>query len=386
MPSKRNFSYSQHPNRAARAAHAKGDPLFRTYDTSYIQPKKSKAPVVIAVVLLVVVLCAVGFGAYFVYTNYIGPSTELLAEGEEATIVVEEGESASEIAQTLFEAQLVTRASTFTSRVEELGVAGDLKPGTYTFAGGTELDDIIAALQEGPELDTFTVPEGSTLATIASIVEEATEGRITAEEFTASASDASVYAEQFDFLADAGTNSLEGFLFPKTYEIDDDDTAESIIVMMLEQFELEIADLDWSYAESQGLSVYEAVILASIVEKESTDDDEVRATVASVFYNRLNNFGEPNYGYLQSDATMAYEIGSDPTAEDLATDSAYNTYTNQGLPPTPICSPGLASLEAVCSPATTDYYFFYFATDVSGEVQYYFAATYEEHLANIANN
>ena len=377
--SKRQLTYSNHPNRAARAAHAKGEPLFRTYDTSYIEPKKSKGPKIVAIVLAIVIVAVVAAAAYYIYSTYYASSVELLEEGVEAVVVVEEGDSASDIAQALVDACLITRTSKFTSRVEELGVSGDLKPGTYTFYGGDEVDDIIAALQEGPELETFTVPEGSTLATIAEIVEEASDGSITAEDFIEAASDASVYADSFDFLESAGTNSLEGFLFPKTYEIDDDDTAESIITMMLEQFEIETADLDWSYAESQGLTIYDAVNLASIVEKESTDDDEIRATVASVFYNRLNNFGEPNYGYLQSDATTAYEVGHDPTSEDLATDSDYNTYTNQGLPPTPICSPGLASLEAVCSPAETSYYFFYFETDENGDIQYYFSETYEEH-------
>ena len=113
--------------------------------------------------------------------------------------------------------------------------------------------------------------------------------------------------------------------------------------------------------------------LASIVEKESSGDDGIRAQVASVFYNRLGNMGDPNYGFLQSDATTAYEVGRDPTAEDVATDAPYNTYTNQGLPPTPICSPGLACLQAVCAPAETNYYFFYFAPDEAGVMQYFSA-------------
>ena len=85
--------------------------------------------------------------------------------------------------------------------------------------------------------------------------------------------------------------------------------------------------------------------------------------MASVFYNRLNNFGDPNYGFLQSDATTAYELGHDPTPEDIKNPTPFNTYTNTGLPPTPICSPGLDCLQAVCNPAQTNYFFFYFAPD-----------------------
>ena len=124
-------------------------------------------------------------------------------------------------------------------------------------------------MQAGPAAGhTLTVPEGFTLGQIASSVAEATGGRITAEAFQTAASDASVYAADFAFLADAGQNSLEGFLFPKTYEVDDDATADSIIRMMLSQFQAETANLDWAYATDRGFSVYDAVKLASIVEKE----------------------------------------------------------------------------------------------------------------------
>ena len=379
---KRQITYSEHPNRAARAAHAKGEPLFRTYDTSAIEPKRSKWPVVLAIIIAIVIVVALGFGINAIYQNFFAPSDTLVDDGVEVSIVVEDGEGAGDIAESLVEGGLISKTSEFTNRVSELDVGGDLKPGSYTFTGGTSVDDIIAALQEGPEAQTLTVPEGSTVEEIAASVDEFTEGRVSSEDFVAAASDASAYADSYDFLEDVGSNSLEGFLFPKTYEIEDDDTAETIIYKMLSQFQTETADLDWSYAEKQGLSIYDAVNLASIVECESTDDAEVRADVASVFYNRLNNTDATTHGYLQSDATTAYEVGHDPTSEDLDTDSDYNTYTNEGLPPTPICSPGLASLQAVCEPADTDYYFFYFEEDENGDMQYYFSETYEEHQKN----
>ena len=260
-----------------------------------------------------------------------------------------------------------------------MGVDSQLKPGTYTFAGGMSLDAIINQLTAGPVANALTIPEGSTLEAVAQSVATFTENRITADAFTAAASDASSYAADYDFLADAGTNSLEGFLFPETYEIGDDATAESVVRMMLDQFKTETSGLDWSYPQSQGLTIYDAVKLASIVERESSGDEQIRAQVASVFYNRLNNFGDPNYGFLQSDATTAYELGHDPTPEDIKNPTPFNTYTNTGLPPTPICSPGLDCLQAVCNPAQTNYFFFYFAPDESGTMQYYFSETYEEH-------
>ena len=380
MPQHRKqVTYSQRPNHAARSAHARGERQFRTYDTSYIRPKKSKAPAIVAAVLAVLVVGGLAWGALTLFNSCSAQSVELLAEGQEATITVAEGAGAKVVGEQLAEARLVSNAGDFTKRVNEMGVDSQLKPGTYTFAGGMSLDAIINQLTAGPVANALTIPEGSTLEAVAQSVATFTENRITADAFTAAASDASSYAADYDFLADAGTNSLEGFLFPKTYEIGDDATAESVVRMMLDQFKTETSGLDWSYPQSQGLTIYDAVKLASIVERESSGDEQIRAQVASVFYNRLNNFGDPNYGFLQSDATMAYELGHDPTPEDIKNPTPFNTYTNTGLPPTPICSPGLDCLQAVCNPAQTNYFFFYFAPDESGTMQYYFSETYEEH-------
>lgn len=380
MPQHRKqVTYSQRPNHAARSAHARGERQFRTYDTSYIRPKKSKAPAIVAAVLAVLVVGGLAWGALTLFNSCSAQSVELLAEGQEATITVAEGAGAKVVGEQLAEARLVSNAGDFTKRVNEMGVDSQLKPGTYTFAGGMSLDAIINQLTAGPVANALTIPEGSTLEAVAQSVATFTENRITADAFTAAASDVSAYAADYDFLADAGTNSLEGFLFPKTYEIGDDAAAESVVRMMLDQFKTETSGLNWSYPQSQGLTIYDAVKLASIVERESSGDEQIRAQVASVFYNRLNNFGDPNYGFLQSDATTAYELGHDPTPEDIKNPTPFNTYTNTGLPPTPICSPGLDCLQAVCNPAQTNYFFFYFAPDESGTMQYYFSETYEEH-------
>ena len=380
MPQHRKqVTYSQRPNHAARSAHARGERQFRTYDTSYIRPKKSKAPAIVAAVLAVLVVGGLAWGALTLFNSCSAQSVELLAEGQEATITVAEGAGAKVVGEQLAEARLVSNAGDFTKRVNEMGVDSQLKPGTYTFAGGMSLDAIINQLTAGPVANALTIPEGSTLEAVAQSVATFTENHITADAFTAAASDASAYAADYDSWPTARTNSLEGFLFPKTYEIGDDATAESVVRMMLDQFKTETSGLDWSYPQSQGLTIYDAVKLASIVERESSGDEQIRAQVASVFYNRLNNFGDPNYGFLQSDATTAYELGHDPTPEDIKNPTPFNTYTNTGLPPTPICSPGLDCLQAVCNPAQTNYFFFYFAPDESGTMQYYFSETYEEH-------
>ncbi|WP_456035406.1 endolytic transglycosylase MltG [Senegalimassilia anaerobia] len=380
MSPRRQVTYSRRPNHAARSAHARGDRLFRTYDTSYIQPKRSNVPHYV----FLAVLALLGIGIlWFVGSSVascVSPKVELLAEGQQATITVNEGASANTVGSALVDAKLVGSSKEFTERVKDLDVGSDLKPGTYTFAGGATVDDIISALCNGPVSDAvLTIPEGYRLTEIASAVESATSGRISADSFKQAASDASVYAGDYGFLKSAGTNSLEGFLFPKTYDVAADATADSLIRAMLTQFQTETAGLDWSYPESQGLSVHDTVNLASIVEKESSGDETVRAQVAAVFYNRLTTKGEPSNGYLQSDATTAYEVGHDPSADEVHANSPYSTYTNAGLPPTPICSPSLECLQAVCSPnkdALGKYYFFYFQND-----KYTFSETYDEHQA-----
>lgn len=378
MPQHRKqVTYSQRPNHAARSVHARGERQFRTYDTSYIRPKKSKGPVIFAAILAIVVIGGLAFGALTLFNSCSAQPVELLAEGQEATVVVADGEGAQAVGKNLEEARLITSASDFTKRVNELGVDSQLKPGTYTFAGGVTLDQIINDLKAGPKTNALTIPEGYTLAQIAQSVSDFTEGRISVDDFTAASSDASVYAADYAFLADAGTNKLEGFLFPKTYEISDEATADTVVRMMLDQFQTETASLDWSYPQSQGLTIYDAVNLASIVEKESSGDEQIRAQVASVFYNRLSTLGDPSYGFLQSDATTAYEVGHDPSAEEVHAETPYSTYANTGLPPTPICSPSIDSLQAVCAPdqeSLGKYFFFYFEGD-----QYYFSETYDEH-------
>ena len=376
---KRQVTYSERPNRAARAAHVKGERQFRTYDTSYIRPKRSIAPTVVSII---VVLVAVVIALFFLFRIFQPPQLELLPEGQEATIIVEPGEGAVDIGQSLFEAKLVGSAKEFTDQVKSMNVAESLKPGTYTFAGGMGLEEIINQLEigTGPTGLQLTIPEGYTIAQIAQAVQDATNGRITYDDFWNQAHNAEAYVEAYPFVMEAAENSLEGFLFPKTYSIEDSDTADTIIRKMLSQFQTETAGLDYSYPESLGFSRYDVLKLASIIEKEAGTDHA--ATVASVFYNRLTS----DRPYLESDATTAYEVGHDPTPEEVHAQTPYSTYTNPGLPPTPICNPSLECLQAACTPDQTNYRFFYFVPNDQGGLDYYFSETYEEHQQAIENN
>lgn len=380
-PKKNSVTYSSRPTHAARAAHARGDKEFRTYDTSAIMPKRDPKPFIFLGVVAVIIVAAVCF---FAFKGCAASGVEPLAAGETVEVTVQEGESASAIGDSLAAAGLVASAQDFTNEVTRLEAASSLIPGTYTFEGGMTAEELVRAIMAGPAFDgdTLAVPEDLTRQALADTVEQATGGRVTAQAFLDASADASVYAADYPFLETAGTNSLEGFLFPKTYAVTEDADATAIVRMMLDQFAKETANLSYEYPESQGLNLYQTVTLASIVAKESSDDAEVRSHVASVFYNRLAS----DRPYLESDATTAYVVGHDPSGEEVHADDPYSTYSNPGLPPTPICSPGLASLEAVCAPMESSDMFFYFTPGEDGSIQHFFSETYEQHQQVIAEH
>lgn len=392
MPRKQ-ITYSSHPNHRARMVHAQGERQFRTYDTSHIRPRKSKAPLAVAGVLaalVVIVAVVVGFNVVkgcSSDTSELGAAQAVFADTQ-ATVV--EGSSAADVAQALAAAGVVESADDFLARAKELGADAKFQAGTYSFTAGMTLDDVVRAVASGDRgTVTLTIPEGYKISDIAAAVEQATAGRIAAADFSAAASDAQAYAADYDFLSGASDQaSLEGFLFPKTYELGNDATADSVVRMMLDQFKRETAALDWSYPQSLGLSVYDAVTLASVVEKESSGDEQIRSQVAAVFYNRLSSRNTETNGFLQSDATTAYEVGHDPSAEEVQAATPYSTYANPGLPPTPICSPSIDCLQAVCAPASDygDYYYFIFWNDDAGQAQYAFSKTYQEHQQAIAEH
>ena len=382
----RKVTYSRRSTHAARSAHARGEREFKKYDTSAIRPKKRHdirkwiAAFVMVVIAAIIVCTVVSFNTCSAKSDHLIPA------GESKTVEIEQGLFAPEIGSVLFDEGVIENTQSFISAVNSRGDAQNLKPGVYTFTGGMTYDEVIDSLVNGPGVDSnpLVVTEGATIKTIAASVEKAYEGKITADQFTAAANNASAYAADYPFVADAYNGSLEGFLFPKTYERLVNATAEDVVRQMLEQYKNETASLDYSYAQSQGLSQYDVLKLASIIEKESIEG--TRSKVSAVFYNRLTTEGAPAYGMIGSDATTAYEIGEEPTNYDWNTDSPYNTRKVKGLPPTPISSPSLDCLKAACQPEEnfSDYYFFSFWPNDNGGIDYFFDKTYEEHQATIA--
>ena len=297
-PFKRQITYSSRPNHRARAAHSIWAVVASLVPTTRARCNRSvrrgRWIAFVAVIVVVALLLILG-----VSTLVRGcTSGNLAADGQQVTVEVADGESTSSIAQSLQQAGLVSSAGDFTKKVSDLGLDGSLQPGTYTLTSGMSLEDLAKTLSAGPGLSgpSVTIPEGLTLTNIAGRVSDATNGRISADDFKAQASNASVYASDFPFLKDAGTNSLEGFLFPKTYAVSSTDTADSLIRAMLSQYQTEVATLDYSYPTSKNFNSYQTLILASIIEKEASDDADIRAKVSAVFYNRLLNTGAPTYG------------------------------------------------------------------------------------------
>jgi len=225
--------------------------------------------------------------------------------------------------------------------------------GKYNLTTNMALESVLAALSRGPaptQTAGITIPEGWRLTQIAAEAEKRLQ--IPSERFLAEAQNGQHSLPPY---LPGGKTSTEGFLFPKTYEFARGASAQEVVQRMLDQFGIEAKGLSWGRAKKLGLTPYEVVVVASMIEREAAEDSE-RPKIASVIYNRLDA-GMP----LQIDATTAY-VDPDPanglTASDLGIDSPYNTRFHKGLPPTPIASPGRPSLKAALGPAKTDYIYF----------------------------
>lgn len=296
---------------------------------------------------------------------------------------IEAGETAGTIAQRLQEMGLISDAELFRLYVKYNNLDANLEAGEYTLRANMNMEEIAYALLEASydEIE-ITILPGWRLEEIAEMLRDNTE--IPPEEFL-------TQARQGDFenpiLADRplGT-SVEGYLFPDTYRIPASADARQLIEILLSAFEANFTPEMREAAAARGMTIYQVVTLASIVEREAVLDWE-RPIIASVYLNRLDPNTETR-GYLQADPTFQYAKGYDPETgkwwnpmqvDEAATiDSPYNTFLYPGLPPGPICSPSLASLQAVVYPAETDYLFFY----SKGDGSHVFARTYEEHLQN----
>lgn len=292
--------------------------------------------------------------------------------GEEVAVTIPEGTSTARIAELLAGEGIVSDASVFRYYVRVSG-GGAFQAGDYTLRRNSAMGDVVAALDEGPELvfERLTVPEGLTLEKIGERVEEIE--RFSAERFLELAENGSVRSR---YQPD-DVDSLEGLLFPDTYQIDPKEDEAALLARMVEQFDAVATELGYDRAEEEGgLTPYETIVVASLVESEARVPED-RAKIARVIRNRLEKDM-----LLQIDATVIYARGGEPREggqvlySDLEVDSPYNTYKNPGLPPTPIAVPGRASLEAALRPEPGDW-LYYVKYEEDGT--HAFSTTGEEH-------
>ena len=340
----------------------------------------------VAAIALLVVFCVLAVAVAAGANTYRRCGQPPDPDGRSVAIVVPEGATGQEVVQQLADQGLI-RCGGFVGNLllRGTGQATAILAGSYDVPVGSSLDQILALMTTPPqEVRTVraTIPEGLRIRSTfpgerstSSVIEQQT----------------GVPASVFATKAESGRYALppylpkgrsaEGFLFPDTYEfVRKGLDADAIIRRMLEQFDTEATDLDLTAgAKALGLTPYQVVIVASMIEREAQVDQD-RATIAGVIYNRLDA-GQT----LGIDATLLYD---DPTPDgklstaDLAAASPYNTRVNAGLPPTPIASPGRASLEAALHPEQTDY-FYYVLCPPDGAGVHRFAVTYNEHLANV---
>jgi UPF0755 protein len=288
--------------------------------------------------------------------------------------VIARGENAGEIARRLEAEGLVRSALAFEFVLYETERENALQSGTYTVSAALTPRELAKVFEKAPgEQTALRIIEGWRLTEIAAAVEKQFP-KITKASFLAAA----VVGDRKNAVL-AGLDPktpLEGFLFPDTYFLRPDATAAQIVDTLLAQFEQRSGATLRSAAAQRKTTVYDLVKLASVVEREARDRSE-SPTIAGVYANRLS-IGMK----LDADPTIQYALGDwhELTLDDLRTDSPYNTYLNVGLPPTPICSPGLAALEAAAKPLDHEYLFFVAKNDGTG--QHAFAKTLEEQEAN----
>lgn len=335
--------------------------------------------------VVVVALIAVGVVAVFLLGRALAgfasedATTTTVVAGIPVTVEVPEGASARTIGDSLEAAGVVSQRD-FLSVVEGQGLASQLKPGVYHLETGMSPESAAGRLVAGPDVanETVIILEGVTVAAAIASLSEQT--GIPEGAFAAALADGSVTSPYLPDEVPEGVDELarwEGLLYPARYEVTPDDTAARILQQMSDEMVDRVQGIDRSRFAELDLTTYDALIIASLIQREAGVPAD-RPLISSVIHNRLEE-GIP----LQIDATVVYALGGSPgrvLAEHLQIDSPWNTYRISGLPPTPIGTVQIESIEAAVDPAETNYFYYVL---VSEDGSHGFSETLEEHREKI---
>ena len=302
----------------------------------------------------------------------------------EVKLVVEEGDTLSDVANKLKDAGLINYKGVFKLTSGLFKYKSYVEPGSYDLNSDMDYRALIrnmhdwdADSKESQGLVDITIPEGYTVREIIDLL--AQNGVATVEELEDAC--ANFEFADYDFLDSDQLGSIdrmEGFLFPTTYEFDKNKSAVYAVDTMLTMFKSQISQQMLADIEASPYTLREIVTMASLIEKESIGDDTERKNISSVIHNRLENPDSEKGGRaLQLCSSINYIMKHDGVKTfDTEIDSPYNTYINPGLTPGPICNPGLSAIKAAIYPADTSYYFFALGTDKKS----HFFTDYNEHL------
>jgi UPF0755 protein len=303
------------------------------------------------VILLVIILVLGGIlvagGTFYNWaTTASGPQTPI-------TLEIPRGATGAQVAELLRAKDVIRSTFIFKLEARFRGFKAGFEAGRYSnLTTNMTISEVLDALKKGPAVESLppvTFPEGLTVAQTADRAFKKL--GISKKTFLKAAKSGDYSLPPF---LPEGTKTVEGFLFPNTYDFLKDATADAVIKRLLSQFEHEAAALPWDQAKDLGVTPYQAVIVASLIEKEARYNPD-RAKIARVIYNRLKKGM-----LLQIDATINYALGrSGPILlKDRDVPSPFNTYLHTGLTPTPIASPGKASLLAALAPAAGNWLYY----------------------------
>lgn len=384
---------AEHGRRVARSSDRRAETAARKTARSASQPaapqqpkkKKKKKSIhmsntgwMLYIIVILLLSCVLSYYAVTMANDMFS----FVKEEKEVSVEVKKKDTVEDIALKLEEEGIVKYPKLFKLFVDISEEPDFFNYGTYDLNTNMTYQQVTAKLKsvsKDAHVVSVTIPEGFTLEDIYKRLEK---NEVCDYDRLKSTGQERPWKHNFlnKALVPMDRNPrIEGYLFPDTYDFYVGDSPVDVLNKMLNNFNTRFNEEMRNRAAELDMSIDDIVILASIIQKEAASTDEM-GLISSVFHNRLN--GAQN-GYLQSDATLKYvlpEAGASLTAAQVAMDSPYNTYKYAGLPPTPICCPGLDALSAALYPEETNYQFFVAMADGSRSL---FAETYEQHQQNI---